>query len=436
MADATSASENRVDTSNLRTPVESPRGSKGPAVLVIAGLGNSGKVERHLGPLAAVASETTVVCVRAGPDVEGITYREAPTFGEAPGLRKIPGLGKVPGVGGRLAGIVTMLFVALAEALRGDYDAVASISLVPYGYFALAVGKIARLPTHLGIIGADLDLHATAWYGLLIRAAFRRFTAISVPGNDHLQRLVRMGVPPDRISILANAVDADRYRPEAGRGSAGQDASAGPTEGSTNTEGSTDTESSTEYDILWVGRFSPEKDPLLFVRALGELADRGVAFEAAMVGSGSLETNVRRERAAHGVVDRLDLPGWVDDPLPYYGRSSTFVLTSEREGLPLSLLEAMVVGVAPVVPDVGSVTDVAVDGETALVVDERTPKAFADALEQLLTDDAFRSEIADETPTIRGSYSYAAARDDWRHILVTMGCLDRHPSKLENEPVS
>lgn len=430
MAEVTPTPENRVDTSDSPTPVESHRGSEGPAVLVIAGLGNSGKVERHLGPLAAVASETTVVCVREGPEIEGITYREAPTFGS------VWGPGRLPGVSERLVGIVAMLFVALIEALRGDYDAVASISLVPYGYFALVVGHIARLPTHLGIIGADLDLHATAWYGPLVRAAFRRFTAVSVPGNDHQRRLVRMGVAPDRISILANAVDADRYRPgagyrpeagdrpETGRESAVQEAPAGPTEGSA------------EYDVLWVGRFSPEKDPLLFVRTLGELADRGVAFEAAMVGSGSLELDVRRERAAHGLVDQLDLPGWVDDPLPYYGCSSTFVLTSEREGLPLSLLEAMAVGIAPVVPDIGSVTDVAVDGETAVVVDERTPEAFADALERLLTDDGFRAEIADETPTIRDSYSYAAARDDWRHILATMGCLDRHPSQLENGPVS
>ena len=429
MVEATPVSENRVDTSDSRLPVESPRDSEGPAVLVIAGLGNSDKVERHLGPLAAVASETTVVCVRAGPEVEGITYREAPTFGEVPGLRRVPGFGRVLGVDERVAGIVMMLFLALAETLRGDYDAVVSISLVPYGYFALIVGKTARLPTHLGIIGADLDLHATAWYGSLVRAAFRRFTAISVPGNDHLRRLVRMGVAPDRISILANAVDADRYRPgagyrpEAGLGPAGQDASAGQME------------DSPEYDILWVGRFSPEKDPLLFVRALGELADHGVTFEAAMVGSGSLETNVHQERAAHGLIDRLDLPGWVDDPLPYYGCSSTFALTSEREGLPLSLLEAMAVGVAPVVPDIGSVTDVAVDGETALVVDERTPEAFADALERLLADDAFRAKIADKTPTIRASYSYAAARDDWRHILATMGCLDRRPSRLENGQV-
>lgn len=395
MAEAATVAEGRAD--DPRTPPE------GPSVLVVAGLGNSGKVERHLGPLAAVAGETTVVCVRAGPDVEGISYREAPTPG------------RLPVVDTRPAGIVAMLFVALLEAFRGEYDAVASISLVPYGCFALVVGRLARMPTHLGIIGADLDLHANAWYGPLVRATFRRFTAVSVPGTDHQRRLVRMGVPPDRASILANAVDTDRYRPAASRDpSAGEPAAQHPA----------------GYDLLWVGRFSPEKDPLLFVRTLEELADRGLAFEAAMVGSGRLETAVRRERAARGLVDRLDLPGWVDDPLAYYERASVFALTSEREGLPLSLLEAMAVGLPPAVPNVGSVTDVAVDGETAVVVDERTPEAFADALERLLTDDPFRDALAAEAPAIRGSYSYAAARDDWRQILATMGCLDRRPADL------
>jgi glycosyltransferase involved in cell wall biosynthesis len=180
----------------------------------------------------------------------------------------------------------------------------------------------------------------------------------------------------------------------------------------------------TEYDLLWVGRFSEEKRPLLFVRTLRELRDRGVEVEAAMVGDGRLADDVRRERDAAGLREHLALPGWVDDPYDYYVRSEMFVLTSARDALPLTLVEAMSAGLAGVVPDVGSVGDVAVHGETAHVVDDPDPESLADAIAGLLSDDVRRDRLGTNARAVRRSHSREAARGDWRDILHRMGCLD------------
>ncbi|MWG33204.1 glycosyltransferase [Halomarina oriensis] len=345
-----------------------------PSVLVVYSVKNLGKIARHVGPLTRSA-DVTMVCVDGDESVDGVEYVT------------------VPDVGYRPLTLLLMAFAALVTALRGRgrYDAVASFSLLPNGVVALLAGRLADAPTHLGIIGIDLDVHATARYGPLVRWLVRRFDAVTVPGEPFRDRLAELGVPRRRSFRLVNPIDADRFRPA-------------PDE-------------EVEYDLLWIGRFDPEKAPERFVDALAELDDRGVPFTAVMAGDGPLRAGVERRVRAAGLADRVDRPGWVDDPLSLYHRSGAFVLTSERDALPLTLVEAMATGLPSVVPPVGNVPDVARDEETALVVDPMTPTALADALEALLDDDSLREELGTNAATIGEEYSYDGAADDWRRVL-------------------
>lgn len=344
------------------------------SVLVVADHPNTEKIARHYGPLAAVAAETTMVCMHGSDQVDGIDFLEVPAGGH------------------RLIGIPLMFVFGLVEAVRGDYDVVVAISLVPYGCFALVIGRLRSLPVHLGIIGADIDRHAVAWYGAIPRALFRRFDSISVPGSTHVRRLVRAGVDPDRVFVLTNPIDVARFQPR-GQGTA------------------------RPIDLLWIGRFSEEKDPLRFVDILNELASRGLDVDAAMVGAGPLDDAVRRALARTGLAERVVVTGWLDDPIEFYRRSRVFVLTSRREGLPLTLVEAMAMGVVPVVPAVGSVTDAARDGHNAVVVPDRRPTTYADAIAPLCADEAARRRLAENAEGVRQEYSLASARSDWRRIL-------------------
>lgn len=358
-------------------PAVEPAPTDDRSVLVISQLWNETKIERHWEPLADVAGDVTMVCVDDHPGIDSIRFRT------------------VPSPGHRLVGILAMFVVAFRECLRDDYDAVVSISLFPYGCYALALGTVFGLPSHLGIIGIDLDHHATAWYGRPVRWLFRRFTSVSVPGTVHQQRLVGMGVDPARASVLVNAIDTDRYRP-----------SVRPADPA--------------YDFVWVGRFYDAKDPLLFVRALAVLRERGHTFDAVMVGDGPLHPVVERECEALGLDSSVSLAGWCDDPLVYYAQGSVYTLTSARDALPLTLLEAMATGAPAVTPNVGSVSDPVTHGQTGYVVDERTPEAIADAMQTLAEDDRLRDRLGRNASAVREAYSYEVARENWQTIMSAM----------------
>ncbi|ELY87298.1 group 1 glycosyl transferase [Natrialba hulunbeirensis JCM 10989] len=385
------------DANHAHSVAESQR------VLVITGLAH--KNERHYGPLADVAGETTLVSLAP---VEGVDTARNVT---------------VPQVGPRLLRVVLLFVVALLEARQNEYDAVASISLFPYGCYALGLKAMFGLPAHLGIIGIDLDHHATQRYGPVVRWLFRRFDIVSVPGTDHAARLERCGVPAERIAWLTNPIDVETYRPEA--------ADTVDDDSDSNSDSDFDSDDEDEdaaadydynYDFVWVGRFGPEKDPHRFVAAMDALESRrqNAEYTAVMVGDGALHDEVAAHIRARGLEDTIELAGWVDDPIDYYRCSRAFVLTSERDALPLVLLEAMATGLAPIVPRVGSIPDAVTDGQNGIIVPDRQPETIAAAMERLLDEPELRRSHASAATEVRNSFSMAQAGSDWARIVCAM----------------
>jgi len=341
--------------------------------------GNTEKFERHLLPLAATAN-VTVACVTPDEDIDDLEFVSGPSVGVRP------------------LDLLVMFGVALLTAVREDFDGVVSFSLVPHGIFALAVGRLTRRPVHLGIIGAGVDVHAYASYRRLTRVLLRRFDIVSVPGEEYAEELGTFDVPDHRIARLVNPIDRETFRA---------------------TDGGEPT-----YDYLWVGRFQPEKQPAAFVDALAQLPLPEDA-SAAMVGDGQLREDIEARAREHGIADRIDFPGWVEDTAPYYQDARMFVVTSSREALPLTLLEAMASGCACIVPPVGNVPDVATDEETALIVDEPTPDAIAEAIRRLQAEPALRSRLANRATRVREEYSYETATREWRAIIDRMTVINR-----------
>jgi glycosyltransferase involved in cell wall biosynthesis len=84
--------------------------------------------------------------------------------------------------------------------------------------------------------------------------------------------------------------------------------------------------------------------------------------------------------------------GWRPDVENIYAASDVVVLTSDNEGMPVTLIEAAAAGVPAVTTGVGSAPEVVVDGLTGFVTD-RTTRGLADAVDGLLADPELRSRM-------------------------------------------
>lgn len=104
-------------------------------------------------------------------------------------------------------------------------------------------------------------------------------------------------------------------------------------------------------DILFVGRFIPEKHPELVVEAVRILASGNPGISCRMIGDGPMMDRIRSLVCQYNLADNVSLPGFVSDYRTLIGwmkNSRVFVLPSEREGFGIACIEAMACGL-PVV---------------------------------------------------------------------------------------
>lgn len=133
--------------------------------------------------------------------------------------------------------------------------------------------------------------------------------------------------------------------------------------------------------VIGIGRLSEEKDPIRFVDTVLALRNRGYDCSARWFGDGPLRNEVEQHVRSNGLEGVVELPGVTGEVGAEIGGSDVVLLTSTREGLPLTILEGMGVGRPVVAPNVGSCGDVVKDGENGILFDvSASPSEIADRI--------------------------------------------------------
>lgn len=110
-----------------------------------------------------------------------------------------------------------------------------------------------------------------------------------------------------------------------------------------------------------------------------------------LVGDGPLRDEVHQNVQRLGLSERVHLPGLIEDVRPWLSASDVYVMSSEFEGLPVALLEAMSTGLPAVTTDVGGIGEVLAHGEQGFLVPRDEVRELAPFVLRLFEDDALRS---------------------------------------------
>jgi glycosyltransferase involved in cell wall biosynthesis len=138
--------------------------------------------------------------------------------------------------------------------------------------------------------------------------------------------------------------------------------------------------------VAFVGRLTGVKRPDRFVDMAKIVGKRLPATTFLVAGGGDQEARTR-ERAAL-LADNMRFLGFRSDVETIYAASDVVVITSDNEGMPVSLIEAAMAGIPAVTTDVGSAREV-VDETTGVVVSCDAVE-LASAVERLLRDEPAR----------------------------------------------
>jgi glycosyltransferase involved in cell wall biosynthesis len=133
--------------------------------------------------------------------------------------------------------------------------------------------------------------------------------------------------------------------------------------------------------ILGIGRFSPQKNFPLLLEAFARVRQRRPA-RLILLGDGAGRAGLAQKARALGVADDVDMPGFDPNPFRYMARARLYVLSSDWEGLPTALIEAMACGCPVVATDcLGGPREILLDGELGPIVPRGDPAALAAAIE-------------------------------------------------------
>ena len=219
---------------------------------------------------------------------------------------------------------------------------------VPYGFTAHRYDIYSRPPMDF----QDRALSAGA------------VVTVSEANADYIAET--FGLPRSRMDIIPCGIDTERFSPGG--------------------------EKADPPYIVCVARLEPVKNHALLLQACALLRDQGVSYRCVLLGDGRARAQVEAEHARLGLNGNVRLEGAAeqDQVRNSLRRAALCVLSSNSEGMPVSLMEAAACGVPAVATAVGGVPELVQHEETGLVVPPGDSAALAAALEQLLRDPARR----------------------------------------------
>lgn len=229
--------------------------------------------------------------------------------------------------------------------------------------FARVLTRITSLPPPL-----VCSAHSAREGGRLSAMAYRATdrwcaltTHVSAAGRE---AMIRSGaVKRSRIIVMPNGIDTSRFAPNpSSRESARNDlrADAG------------------DIVLLSVGRLVPEKDHALLIRAFSRLYTEEPRLRLRIVGDGPLRDQLQHDIATLKLSDVVHLMGARQDVPDLLQGADIFVLSSQIEGMPLVIGEAMATGLPVVATDAAGVREIA--GDLATVSPVSNDAALVQAL--------------------------------------------------------
>ena len=171
--------------------------------------------------------------------------------------------------------------------------------------------------------------------------------------------------------------------------------------------------------LLTCARLEEQKNLSLLLQVFAETVIVCPNWDLVILGDGSERAALEDLRMCLGLEERVWLPGWASNLSDWYERADLFVLSSNYEGFPNALVEAMSHGVPAVSIDCPTgPADIIRDGVDGLLISlESGSEGLRDGLLCLMTQDSLRDDMAKRVVDVRKRFSMQRIALMWDEVL-------------------
>lgn len=274
------------------------------------------------------------------------------------------------------------------EVIIGIYE-------IPHGLLAVISGVILGRPSIVSVIGNPGYTKLRKGIRLKITILLLKYaTYVTVTGTNSKKLLQKFGIDFTKIFVLPNTMSF---------------------------EGFENLNIQKEYDIISLGRLSEEKRLDVLINVVERLKIIYPSIKAAIAGAGPERPKIEQLIKMKDLEENIDLVGFVKDIelVEFFNKGRVFVLTSETEGFPRTIVQAAACGTPVVSCVVGDISDILINEKNSLTIDRFDDlDSYVVSINRLLLDTNFANGIAQRlNADVRQKFSVEEAEKVWSEIF-------------------
>lgn len=172
-------------------------------------------------------------------------------------------------------------------------------------------------------------------------------------------------------------------------------------------------------EIVTAGRFYAQKNHSLLIKSFSKIADRYPEYKLIIYGDGPLKEDLKLQIDKLNLSERVILPGRADNIKEKIYESALFVLSSDFEGMPNALLEAMAIGLPCISTNcpVGGPRAIIDDYENGILVSVNDADEMAKAMDKVLSDGELAEKLSKNAHKIYEKFSLENVAEEWEGFI-------------------
>lgn len=217
-------------------------------------------------------------------------------------------------------------------------------------------------------------------------------TRVITMGNGAKSFLSENGIISSRIHVISGAIDTYKFHPDSSKNK--------------------------EYDIVLTARLSKVKQVNLYLDIIKRIKEKQVDCRALIIGDGPLLSELKAYAKLLDIEEQVFFAGHQSDVLSWLQKSKIYLLTSRSEGLALSMLEGLKVGLPAIVPNVGDLSDVLVNNYNGYLIENHDVEEFSKSIIKLIQSPDSLSEYSANAIESTRRFDLPCVQQQWNELFI------------------